>query len=199
MKSAKQEIRERLKAERLAMPAEQAAKASREIVARCIELVDWEHIKTLHTYAPVIKENEPDSRQLLEYAWQNYPQITTVVPVRNKTGGYDSVVVTPGTKWHERDVRIPRPLGGEKLPDDFQFDLIIVPMLGFDKQGYRLGHGKGWYDRFLPTQPAAQTIGLCYGFGWVPGSLPHENHDVPVTCVVTELAVVPTSYSERLV
>lgn len=198
MKFAKQEIRERLKAERMAMPTKRAARASREIVARCISLVDWEHIKTMHTYAPVVKENEPDSWPILEHAWQNYPQITTAVPVRNKAGGYDSVVVTPQTKWHNRDVRIPRPLDGEKLPDDFQFDLVIVPMLGFDNRGFRLGHGLGWYDRFLPTQPQAQTIGLCYSSGFVSGGLPHEPHDVPVDFVATEQAIVPAGYSARL-
>jgi 5-formyltetrahydrofolate cyclo-ligase len=189
MKVSKNEIRERLKTERMDMPAERAAKASRDIVARCIKLINWERVQKLHTYVPATKENEVDSWQLLEYVWQNYPDVKTVVPVRNQDGGYDSVVVTPETKWHKRDVRIPRPIDGEVLPADERFDTVVVPMLGFDSRGYRLGHGKGWYDRFLATQPRALTYGLCYASGFVPGGLPHESHDVPIDVVVTEIGV----------
>ena len=165
---------------------------SHDIAARCIKLIPWQDIASLHIYVPVLKEHEPDSWPVLEYSWQNYPQITTAVPVRNKTDEYGSMVVTPETKWLRRNVRIPRPLDDTVLAKGSKFDVIIVPMLGFDKQGYRLGHGKGWYDRFLPTQPNAQTIGLCYEFGLVPEGLPHEDHDVPVDYVITEISTYKT-------
>lgn len=189
MNTAKDSIRKRLKMERQKLSEADTMKWSEKIAASCIELTDWENIKTMHTYVPVTKEHEPDGWYLLEYCWQNYPNITTAVPVKNKQGDYDGVVVGLNTEWYSRGIRIPRPLGGEKLSKDFQFDVIFVPMLGFDDSGHRLGHGKGWYDRFLATQPNALKVGMCYEFGFIKNGLPHEPHDVPLDFVVTEKAV----------
>ncbi len=64
--------------------------------------------------------------------------------------------------------------------------LVIVPGLGFDQKNNRLGRGKGYYDRFLKILPeSTPTIGLAFDFQ-VLSSLPLiEDHDVPVSCVLT--------------
>jgi 5-formyltetrahydrofolate cyclo-ligase len=61
-------------------------------------------------------------------------------------------------------------------------DLIIVPGLAFDRQGNRLGRGKGFYDRFL-SQQKGYKIGVCFNFQIFP-SLPVEAHDVAVDEVI---------------
>ena len=185
---SKAELRIKLKSERRALPNVQADEASRKIEASCIELIDWGNIQSLHAYVPVMKENEVDCWHVVEYAWQHYPSVQTTVPVLNKTGDYNSVVVTPTTTW-QRKRRIPEPTSGKVLAKSSKFDVILVPMLGFDAKGHRLGHGKGWYDRFLPTQPNALTIGLCYEFGCVADGLPREAHDIALDYVVSEQQV----------
>jgi 5-formyltetrahydrofolate cyclo-ligase len=67
-----------------------------------------------------------------------------------------------------------------------KFDLIIVPVLAFDKENYRLGWGGGYYDKFLATQSQAQKIGLCFKSGFMRTGLPHEKHDIPLDIVLTE-------------
>ena len=62
--------------------------------------------------------------------------------------------------------------------------VCIVPGLSFDKNGYRLGYGKGYYDRFL-SENSVLTIGLCYE-ECVSESLPFEKHDKCVSVLVTE-------------
>ncbi len=186
MKLSKTELRAKLKSQRQNLAEADVKAWSEKIIGRCIKLIPWTEIKTLHTYVPVLKENEVDSWHLLEYAWQMHPKIKTAVPVLSSSGKYDSVLVAPSTKWQRQGLRIPEPIDGEVLPDGEQFDVVIVPMLGFDKAGHRLGHGKGWYDRFLATQPRALTIGLCYEFGLIKQGLPHEPHDVAVRHIVTE-------------
>lgn len=57
-------------------------------------------------------------------------------------------------------------------------DLAIIPGVAFDKDGNRLGRGKGYYDRLLPILHCP-TIGICYPFQIV-GSIPHEPHDMKV-------------------
>lgn len=60
----------------------------------------------------------------------------------------------------------------------------VVPGLAFDSQGYRLGYGKGYYDRFL-SKFSGFTVGLCYS-GCVRWNLPHGFYDRPVNMLITE-------------
>ena len=62
--------------------------------------------------------------------------------------------------------------------------ICIVPGLSFDRWGYRLGYGKGYYDRFL-TRYVGWTVGLCYS-ECVQYKLPHGRFDKPVDRLITE-------------
>ncbi|MDD5097808.1 MAG: 5-formyltetrahydrofolate cyclo-ligase [Candidatus Omnitrophica bacterium] len=63
-------------------------------------------------------------------------------------------------------------------------DLVIVPGLAFDKQGNRLGRGKGYYDRFLSTlSNRADSIGLAFDFQILP-LVPTNTHDVSVKQII---------------
>ncbi len=66
--------------------------------------------------------------------------------------------------------------------------LCIVPGLGFDLQGYRLGYGKGYYDRYLSRFPHMHTAGLCYEENKAY-QLPAEPHDRHVDVLFTEQAI----------
>lgn len=66
-----------------------------------------------------------------------------------------------------------------------EIDLVIVPGVAFDKDGKRLGRGRGFYDRFLKTLPRrAKKIALAYDLQIVE-NLPVMPHDVPVDKVIT--------------
>ncbi len=62
--------------------------------------------------------------------------------------------------------------------------ICIVPGLSFDRWGYRLGYGKGYYDRFLSGY-CGWTVGLCYS-ACVQYKLPHGRYDRPVDRLITE-------------
>ena len=68
---------------------------------------------------------------------------------------------------------------------DRTIDVAVIVGLAFDRRGYRLGYGKGFFDRFLVGRPFP-TIGLAYDLQ-VVDQLPSEPHDVPLEAVVTEL------------
>ena len=72
---------------------------------------------------------------------------------------------------------IREPQGGPAA-DPAAIDLAVVPGMGFDRLGNRLGHGKGFYDRFL-LQTGAVKIGLCFDFQLLE-AVPAEAHDVPM-------------------
>lgn len=78
---------------------------------------------------------------------------------------------------------------GEAYPAE-EIDVVLVPGLVFDARGYRLGYGKGYYDRFLPLlRSNAFQCGVAYEFQIVDNVFPHER-DVPVHWIVTEQSEV---------
>lgn len=64
-------------------------------------------------------------------------------------------------------------------------DLIIVPALMVDKEGYRLGYGGGFYDRFLKAYPNIKTI-TPIAKDLVVKNLPNENFDIPISKIMHE-------------
>ncbi|MEO5364564.1 MAG: 5-formyltetrahydrofolate cyclo-ligase, partial [Magnetococcus sp. DMHC-8] len=69
-------------------------------------------------------------------------------------------------------------------------DVLYLPLVAFDRQGWRLGYGGGYYDRCLARAPGAADrspllVGLAYHFQEVP-ALPHGAHDMPMDRVITE-------------
>jgi 5-formyltetrahydrofolate cyclo-ligase len=86
------------------------------------------------------------------------------------------------------------PAATERVPPD-ALDVVIVPGLGADHSGNRIGQGSGYYDAFLRSVDAQRVL-VTYDECFVP-SLPTEAHDVPVTTVVTERGTtsISSSYS----
>ena len=81
------------------------------------------------------------------------------------------------------------------LPEPFiavEPDLLVIPCLGFDDRGWRLGYGGGFYDRTLAARPIP-AIGVARACGQI-GELVPEDHDVALDTIVTELA---QSFSAR--
>ncbi len=71
-------------------------------------------------------------------------------------------------------------------------DVLLVPLLAFDKAGYRLGYGGGFYDATLAMLRAKKTItaiGVAYS-GQEVADVPHEAHDMKLDYVMTEKGIV---------
>lgn len=67
-----------------------------------------------------------------------------------------------------------------------QPDVMLLPLVAFDRQGYRLGYGGGYFDRTLAgLSPQPITIGVGFELARVPSIFP-ETHDIPLDCIVTE-------------
>lgn len=69
-----------------------------------------------------------------------------------------------------------------------ELDLVIVPGVVFDRSGYRIGYGGGYYDRFL-QHFTSNTLSLCSEMQLVP-TLPVEPHDIPVHYLITDKNVI---------
>lgn len=168
----KAEIRSALKLKRQSLDQAARAELSRQIINQVFEIINWDKITSVHSYLPVEGQNEVNTLPLLKAARQVKPEIKIATSWR------DGREIK--TDWLDADFQ---PV--KTVKPGFHFGLIVVPMLAFDKRGFRLGYGGGFYDRFLAAQDDALTIGLCYEFGHL-AKLPHEDHDIPLAIIATE-------------
>ena len=76
----------------------------------------------------------------------------------------------------------------EKCETVKNLDVILVPSIALTREGYRLGYGFGFYDRYLHGKKS-KKIGMSYAKN-VLRTFPHDNHDVKMDCLVTEDAVI---------
>lgn len=167
--ASKVELRETLKQNRLAMTDAEHTLKSRAIVKRLKKLADWPAVKTVHYFEPIHELLEADLSDLVTYLEDNYPGIQLFTP-RLINGAWQMISIK------------------EKAPPK-SFDIVVVPMLGFDpKNLHRIGYGGGYYDKFLATQAKAKKIGVCFEAGKFD-HVPTESHDVPMDIIVTDRAV----------
>ena len=87
---------------------------------------------------------------------------------------------TPGAKMLPGRFRTSYPDAAETVPD-----FLLIPLLGFDARGHRLGYGGGYYDRTLAALPGAFRLGCAYAMQEV-SMLPVEATDLPLHAVATE-------------
>lgn len=80
-------------------------------------------------------------------------------------------------------------------PEQFGRTLCIVPALAFDKEGYRLGYGGGYYDRFLKNFSGV-SVGLAYDVCLSNAPLPRDNFDVAVDVIISESEVIRINESK---
>ncbi len=126
--------------------------------------------------------NEIDTRKMIETAVEQGKIVA--LPVSGPRGEmeffrYDGNLTTGR-------LGIPEPTSGELLVPT-EHDLLIVPGLAFDRRGYRLGQGGGYYDRYMARYPC-RTVGLCRE-QFLLSEIPIAWNDLPVDIVITEAAV----------
>lgn len=170
----KQSIRGIMDQRRRVYSKEQVAADSAMIVSKIEQLPLFMDAKVVLMYYPV--HNEVDLRALLT----KYPDKTFLFPIAHR----HSMEVRPyeGEELmkHGR-FGIPEP---QTLPYKGKIDLILVPGVAFDAHCRRLGHGQGYYDRYLRSVNAP-SVGVCYDFQIEKHSLPHSAFDHPVDMVIT--------------
>ncbi|MBX3281476.1 MAG: 5-formyltetrahydrofolate cyclo-ligase [Acidobacteria bacterium] len=185
----KDDLRKELLERRRRLTPGEVADASRRISERFFGAVDLASIRVLHTFIRIAKFNELDTSMIYMRLWRDRPQITTAAPrIDHATGEMDAVIFDETTVLVKDRWGIRESSDGEVISPT-EIDIVLVPMLGFDRLGHRVGYGKGFYDRFLTqTAPGCLKIGLCH---WGPQDTPIETHpaDIPLDLCITPDAV----------
>lgn len=189
---SKSEIRKRLIAMRNAIPREEIEGKSRVIQARLTELEEIRSASTLMIFLSFGSEVLTDD--LILWCWGEGKRIC--VPFcrpesRELTAcridGFEELEMGHyGIREPNEDLL--RPVDGGEI------EAILVPAVAFDRRGYRVGYGGGYYDRFLPAAPQAAKIGVAFA-AQIIGEVPVDAHDLPVDRIVTECEVIVPVFS----
>lgn len=183
----KREIRQRILRLRNAMPLEAIAAKSGEIVRRLKELPEIRESSTLMVFLNFGSEVVTDG--LIAWGWDAGKRI--VVPLCRPA----SRVLTPcridsfaDLETGHYGIREPKADRLRVVPPG-EIDVVLVPAVAFDRRGYRVGYGGGYYDRFLPGCPQAAKIGVAFACQ-ITEEVPVEPYDVTMDCIVTEKEIL---------
>lgn len=176
---SKDNLRKEMKEKRKQLAPEQMQQAAQMIARRLTDLLPVQKAKTIMGYASI--RNEVD----LEPFYEEQYRLGKTILLPRVEG--NEIKAVPWQGWQETSVssfgiREPQ---GDFYPAE-KIDVVLVPGLAFDGSGYRVGYGRGYYDRFLPgLRRDAFKCGICYEFQVVESVFPHEN-DISVHWIVTE-------------
>ncbi len=182
VRKRKHELRARFKRFRAECPPELKKSLDKRLFERFASLEEYRAADVLFAY--ISQPIECDTSAIIADALEKGKRVA--VPKCHKTSNemdfyfiksYDDL--SPG----KYGILEPVPERCEKAVD-FSCGLCLVPGLSFDLQGYRIGFGKGYYDRFL-QKFGGVTVGICY-YKCIQKDLPKGVFDKPVDILLTE-------------
>lgn len=182
IEQAKEDLRQSVLASRIEADKRLRAQAARLVTEHFLRTINLEDNTCIAGYWPLT--SELDTQPLLKELITLGHRVVLPVVVRPKT---------PLTfrRW-QPGVELVEGYAGTKVPPAespaAEPDILIVPLIAFDRAGYRLGYGAGFYDYTLQNLRKSRPIiavGLAYAAQQVP-FVPHEGHDAPLDWVITE-------------
>ncbi|GAA0751939.1 5-formyltetrahydrofolate cyclo-ligase [Psychroflexus lacisalsi] len=153
---------------------------SLKIANQALQLDIWD-FEFYHLFLSISNQKEINTEYLLQIIFGK--DANAVVPkVNGKT--LEHFLLTDTTKLKLSKWDIPEPVKGIKIEPN-QIDVIFLPLLAYDKQGNRIGYGKGFYDKFLvDCRPETLKIGLSF-FEPEEENIEVSDHDVALDYCIT--------------
>ena len=158
-------------------------------LCHCLE--SWSHFQKAKTILSYFSfRQEPD----LSFLFRKY---------QDKTWGFPRCVeksliwhsCKPGETLVKGAYNIPEPVSNAPMLSASSVDLILVPAVACDRQGYRLGYGAGYYDRMLSKEEWKNkiTIGIIFDFAYLP-EIPTDAWDQKLDYIGTNHTIVTVKY-----
>jgi 5-formyltetrahydrofolate cyclo-ligase len=180
MNTEKIALRQAIRAEIEALPQEYIDRSNEGIYQNLISLPEFIEAKTIFAFYSLGRE--PNTLEMIGKALSMGKTVT--LPLCYKGGVMEARAIKSLDELRVAMLKIPAPTENAPVVLPEMLDFIIVPALTFDREGYRLGVGGGYYDRYL-LKTKAFTAGVARE-RLVRELLIHEAHDIPVKCLVTE-------------
>jgi 5-formyltetrahydrofolate cyclo-ligase len=188
----KDKVRKELIVLRRNLSKDEVFEKSNKIKSRLFKMKEFKESLTILFY--VSYDNEVYTHEMIKDCIKNKKNV--VVPVTDKKN--KKLILSKLENWDDLSLgayNILKPKK-EKIKeisiDDL--DLIIVPGVGFDESGHRIGHGKGYYDNLLKNS-VSQILGLAFEFQIIK-YIPIEKHDITIDKIITEKRIITCKKSK---
>ena len=180
----KADARKYYREQRLALTAAERSKLD-DLLLIQFQTVKLPFINTLLSFWPIEENNEPNTHLFNDYVEFKNPELKICYPKSDfKRNTLTAVITDEDTKFKKNGYNIYEPVNGDVLLPN-EIDLIFVPLLAVDSNGFRLGYGKGFYDRYLYLcGRECIIIGFSY-FEPLDKLEDRNNFDVPLTTCIT--------------
>jgi 5-formyltetrahydrofolate cyclo-ligase len=180
----KKYAREKMKEARKLLSYEEIEEKSAAIANQLLKLDLWDNTY-FHIFLPIETQKEVNTEYIL-HILQGKDKEIVLSKSDFKTTSMTPFLLTDNTKIKKNDYSIPEPVNGLQVPTKM-IEVVFVPLLAYDKQGNRVGYGKGFYDKFL-SQCSDDVIKIGLSF-FEPEELIEDVFEDDVTldfCVTTD-------------
>lgn len=180
----KKELREEIK-KRISSLSEEYKKESSTATAKSV-LSSPAFINARSVFIYVSTKNEPDTSVIIKEALKTGKRV--FVPKCISMGVMIPVAITPDSAFESGYMGISEPKKYDLSLSVTEIDLSVIPCLTANGKGERLGHGAGFYDRFLS---GVKTEKMCLCFGKIlSDDIPTDGYDIKMDYVVTENGIL---------
>ena len=183
----KNQLRKELIKKRKKLLKNVVLKKSNQIKKRLYDMNDFKHSSTILFY--VSYDNEVFTHDMIKECLSIGKKV--IVPISDKKNR--RLILSKLNDWADLQpgsYGILEPIKKHILEVSIEnIDLIIVPGVGFDIKGRRIGHGKGYYDNLLRDSKNALHIGFAFEFQIID-KVPVDIHDIPVDKIITEERII---------
>ena len=180
----KKEARRYFLDKRNAIGADEIKDRSAALCTHILALDEFGEADTVLLFAPT--RNEPDLTGVALAAWQKGKNVAFPIS-RTSDCTLDFRKVNAMAELEVGAYSILEPSESAQTPTITDKTLCVVPALALDENGFRLGYGKGYYDRFLRDFAGTSVCALLNGFSCK--ALPHGENDIPVDITIFETGV----------
>jgi 5-formyltetrahydrofolate cyclo-ligase len=185
---SKKQIRAEFLSLRNAQDLKKLQSYSMEIAYRVRELSIYKRAKAIMLYLSCGSEVSTDF--LVNFAFYDKKEVSVASITDIKSSKMQAVRIFSLSDANQLVCGVRQPKANKNdLVSKESIDLVLVPGIVFSECGYRVGYGKGFYDRWLQDIDCAKIIGLAYDFQVIK-EVPNSKYDWPVGCIVTEKRII---------
>lgn len=158
----KEQLRKKYKEKRKQISCKDKQRLT-DLILINFQKIDLPYINCVHTYLAVEDQNEIETENITAYLKFKNPGLKIAVPKINfDAKEMNHYIFNEDAEFKSNSFGIIEPVNSEKINVD-EIDLVLTPLLAFDTSGYRVGYGKGFYDKFFQQcNSSAIRVGLSY-------------------------------------
>ena len=141
-------------------------------------------IQSLLSFWPIHEKAEINTHLIVDYLSFIIPELQLAFPVMDTENIFKAILVDEDTDYVKNNYGVAEPVSGKEI-NAGDIDVVFVPLLAFDTNGFRVGYGKGFYDRFLKTC-SADVIKIGFSYFDAEAAIDDINEfDVPLNICIT--------------